>query len=374
MTTPLSSDPVTARVGSGKAQYPTPPSLLDASHYTDPDQYQRELTSIFHQVWMPVCPASDLLEARDYVVWDGVGQSVVIARLDDGGLVAWHNVCQHRGARLVEESGRCPLASFKCPWHGCAYDLEGRVQHVPLREAFDESELQGLRAPQVRVEEWNGFVWLTFHDGTALIDYLGELGDDLGGYHLEDWEWRYRDSWTIQANWKTVIDAFNETWHVPFTHKNSVRGGLLWRDAAIKLMEPHSMMAIPVRKYLDQMAEGEDHRRHMLCHYLAFPNTIFNCFPTHVQAFSAWPLGPRETRLVAFGIVNRTPEGWTDEDWHARTDRDWEHFKGVVAEDEGVLRNAGRVYDSLGFKRQMFNAAEGRLTSFHEQVNLRAEA
>ena len=210
-----------ARVGSGGRQYPTPPSLLDARHYTDPEQYQRELTAIFHQDWMPVCPVADLGEARQYVVWDGAGQSVVIARLDDGTLSAWHNVCQHRGARLVQETGRCPLASFKCPWHGFAYDLEGRVQHVPLREAFDEKELDGLRAPQVRVEEWSGFVWLTFGDSTSLLEHLGELADDLGGYGLGEWEWRYRESWTIHANWKTVIDAFNETWHVPFTHKNT---------------------------------------------------------------------------------------------------------------------------------------------------------
>jgi phenylpropionate dioxygenase-like ring-hydroxylating dioxygenase large terminal subunit len=206
-------------------------------------------------------------------------------------------------------------------------------------------------------------------DPVSLREHMGQLYDDLGGYELGRWEFRYRQTWTIHANWKTVLDAFNETWHVPFTHKNTVRGGLLWRDAAIKLMKPHSMMAIPVRKYGSRPDPDGDHRTSFLCHYLAFPNTIFNCFPTHVQAFSSWPAGPRETVLTAYGFLNRPPEGTTVEDWHARGDRDWKHFVSVVAEDEEVLGNAGRVYDSLGFVRNMFNSAEGRITAFHEVVN-----
>lgn len=370
MASTSSADSISSRVGTGAEQYPTGPSLLPAGHYTDPEQYARELTRIFHRSWLPACPVADLAQPGDHVVWDRFGQSVVIVRLDDGTLAAWHNVCQHRGARLVQGSGRCPTGSFKCPWHGFAYGLDGRVTHVPLREAFDEAELDGLRAPSVAVEAWSGLVWISLaRDPEPLREHLGELGEDLGGYELGEWEFRYRAEWRIEANWKTVLDAFNETWHVPFTHKNTVRGGLLWRDAAIKLMPPHSMMAIPVRKYGEHPDPDGDHRETMLCHYLAFPNTIFNCFPTHVQAFSSWPVGPRETVLTAYGFLAAPPEGTSLERWHERGDRDWRHFCSVVAEDEEVLGDAGRVYDSLGFTRNMFNAAEGRITAFHAVVN-----
>lgn len=369
------TDLIAARVGSGDAQYPIAPSLLDASYYRDPDQFQRELSAIFHTAWLPACRVADVTQPRDYVVWDRFGQSVVIARTDEGGLTAWHNVCQHRGAKLVHDSGHCSTASFKCPWHGFAYDLEGKVTHAPLAKAFDAAELDGLRAPQVHVREWSGLVWLTLDpDPRPLEDYLGELLGELGGYAFDRWEFRYRDRWRIEANWKTVIDAFNETWHVPFTHKNTVRGGLLWRDAALRIMDPHSMMAIPVRRYLDVTRPDQDHRQHMLCHYLAFPNTIFNAFPTHVQIFSAWPDGPRATVLSAYGALAPRPDDITEDAYHERGDKGWESFRQVVLEDVGVLEDAGRVYDSLGFKRQMFNAAEGRLTAFHAAVNVRARS
>src|ERR1700728_696652 len=141
-------------------QYPLAPSTLEARNYRDPEQFERELERIFFHSWLPVFPSADLPNPRDYIVWDRLRQSVVIARQDDGTLAAWHNVCQHRGARLLEKSGHCKTAKILCPWHGFTYNLAGKVTGVPLRESFDPRELKELRAPAVRTAEWSGFVWL----------------------------------------------------------------------------------------------------------------------------------------------------------------------------------------------------------------------
>ncbi len=348
------------------------PSVLDARHYTDPAQYERELTRIFHRSWLVACPSSDLASPRQNVVWEQFGQSVVVVRLDDGTLAAWHNVCQHRGARLVDASGTCETGTFKCPWHGFSYDLEGRVANVPLRGSFDERELAGLRAPSVAVTEWAGLVWIALTDDVPpLHEYLGEIKGELDGYGLDEFRTVYRAQWNIGANWKTVIDGFNETWHVPFTHKDSLAGMVQWRDAAFTILEPHSMMTIPYkrRKNASEQNGSTDHRKTMICHYLAFPNTIFSCFPTHLQMFTSWPAGPRETVFTASHVMGPTPKGMTDDEWAQRGQRDWEHFLTVAAEDVEVLTAAGKVYESLGFRRNMFNRAEARLTAFHATVN-----
>jgi phenylpropionate dioxygenase-like ring-hydroxylating dioxygenase large terminal subunit len=350
------------------------PSTVDARHYTDVGQYQREIERIFHRAWLVVCPSSDLDSPRRYVVWDRFGQSVVVVRLDDGTLAAWHNVCQHRGARLVGDAGVCSTGTFRCPWHGFGYDLEGRVENVPLRESFDERELTGLRTPNASVAEWAGHVWLTLaDDAEPLEDYLGEIKTELDGYGLDRYRTVYRARWDIGANWKTVIDGFNETWHVPFTHKNSLGGMVQWRGADFRIFDPHSMMTIPYKRSSRTVDENGDHRKTMLCHYLAFPNTIFSCFPTHLQMFTAWPAGPRDTVFTASHVMGPTPEGMSDEEWARRGRRDWEHFLTVAGEDIEVLTAAGRVYDSLGFRRNMFNAAEARLTAFHDMVNRLAD-
>ncbi|WP_433518215.1 aromatic ring-hydroxylating oxygenase subunit alpha [Nonomuraea sp. CA-143628] len=350
-------------------QYPLPPSLLDKSVYTDPDRYQREITEIFHHAWFPVHPSSDVAHPRDYVVWDQIGQSVVITRLPDGTVSAWHNVCQHRGARLVDGSGNCGNARFTCPWHGFVYGLDGTLGSVPLRDSFDAAELAGLRAPAVRGEEWGGWIWLCFSDDVPpLREYLGRIGDELAGYGLEGFTTRFRKSVALKANWKIVVDAFNETWHVPFTHKDTLAGLVMWRDAVLKITPPHTWMTLPIRGFTDKAVHNGDHRTSHLCHYLAFPNTIFSCFPTHLQMWSAWPISVGETLLSAYEVVGPPPNGMAAEKWERHNQRDWDQFLEVLEEDSKVINDFAGVIGSLGFTRNMFNTAESRLTAFHEEI------
>jgi phenylpropionate dioxygenase-like ring-hydroxylating dioxygenase large terminal subunit len=353
-------------------QYPLEPHLLDARQYNDPDQYRREIEQIFFRSWFPVCPSADIAAARDYFVWDRLEQSVVIVRQDDQTLRAWHNVCQHRGARLLESSGSCPRGRFTCPWHGFAYDLAGEVTTVPLRDSFAPEQLEGLHAPGVRVEEWSGFVWLAFdQDLPDLRTYLGVIGQELDGYGLDGFTTKFRQSIELGANWKLVVDAFNETWHVPFTHKDTLTGIIMWRDAILHIESPHSWMTLPVRGFTEKRAGESDHRKSHVCHYLAFPNTIFSCFPTHLQMWSVWPLSPTRSVLQAWGVVGPTPAGMEEQKWLRQNDRDWKQFLAVTTEDSGVINGFGTVSRSLGFTRNMFNTAESRLTAFHSEVSAR---
>lgn len=367
-TAPSPNDP-----DARTTQYPIGPSLLEASNYTDPQQFEREMARILLRSWFPAFPSQDLAAPRDYVVWDRLRQSVVIARQDEGSIAAWHNVCQHRGARLLGESGHCKLGKIVCPWHGFTHNLAGVVTGVPLRESFDEKELKGLRTPRVRAVEWSGFVWLCFSDeAPELREYLGDLWSELSWYKMEQFHTRFRSTLILGANWKLVVDAFNETWHVPFTHRRTLESMMEWRDARLRITPPHSWMTLPVRGFTDRHGSDVDHRRANVCHYLAFPNTIFSCFPTHMQMWSVWPISLNETLFTAWGVVGPAPAGVSEEKWTRQNERDWNHFMNVAAEDTAVINAWGTVAGSLGFRRSMFNTAEGRLTAFHQEVQRRA--
>jgi choline monooxygenase len=356
----------------GTMQYPLPPSVVDAATYTDPVRYQRELEQVFYKSWVPACPSQDIGAARDYVLFEEMGQSVVVARGDDGVVLAWHNVCQHRGARIVEASGNCASGRFTCPWHGFQYDLTGKVRFTPMRSEFDAALLDGLRAVPVRATEFAGFVWICLSRETAdLKSYLGEIGTELDWFGLEKFETRFRFDLTLNANWKLVVDAFNETWHVPFTHHATLSSIVEWGKAHLRICDPHSWMTIPVKGLTDRAEPGADHRAAHITHYLAFPNTIFSCFPTHLQTWNIWPVSPTQTHFTAWGMVGPCPEGTSEEKWARQNERDWQHFVDVSSEDAGVIDGWGKVAHSLGQQRYMFNTAEGRLTAFHREIAAR---
>jgi choline monooxygenase len=354
-------------------QYPVPPSVLAADHYRDPQQYDRELTRVFGDSWLRACPSDHLAQPRDYEVWDRLGQSIVLVRGEDGGVHAWHNVCQHRGARLVSAGGHCGKGIFKCPWHGFAYGLDGKVEAVPLRDTFDPDEIDGLRTPAVHVAEWGGWIWLHLgNDPKPLDDYLGEVGKELNWYGLQDWEIPHRTTQVIRGNWKIVMDAFLETWHVPFTHKDTLARHVRWRDAALHMPRPHSWMTIPVKGLTDRKGDDAVHQAAMICHYLTFPNTIYSCFPTHLQSWTVWPLSINESVVELVHMAGPAPEGMNQESWAKRMEASWNQFLAVLEEDVEVIDDTAAVINSPGYQRNIFSRAEGRLTVFHDEVNQRA--
>lgn len=353
-------------------QYPLPPTHQRSRTYVDPVRYQEELEEVFWKSWLRAVPLSDLSQPADYAIWEELGQSVVIVRQEDGSIAAWHNVCQHRGARLVEKSGHCEKARFVCPWHGFTYDLEGKLRFAPMKKAFEADRIEGLRTPPVRVESYAGFAWLCMSDQVPpLKEYLADIGQELDWFGLEKFDVKFRFDVILNANWKVVVDAFNETWHVPYTHQETLSDIVQWGKAQLRICNPHSWMTIPVKGLTDKMPEHADHREAHITHYLAFPNTIYSNFPTHLQTWSIWPDGVDKTHFVAYGMVGPTPDGMNPEKWALRNQRDWEHFEAVSLEDIGVINGWGSVARSLGQRDYLFNTAEGRLSAFHQEIERR---
>ena len=157
-----------------REQYPLPPAQLDGRVYTDPTLYAAERKRIFLESWFPACPQSDIPNPGDYTTWERLDQSVIIIRQEDGTISAWHNVCLHRGAKLVAGSGSAKGGLITCPWHGFSYSTAGELSRIPLADTFDSSAIANRRCQAVRMESWGGYCWLTFSDSQKpLTQYLG---------------------------------------------------------------------------------------------------------------------------------------------------------------------------------------------------------
>jgi phenylpropionate dioxygenase-like ring-hydroxylating dioxygenase large terminal subunit len=186
--------------------------------YYSRDYLEREYARLWPRVWQMACRVEELAAVGDYVTYDIGNESVIILRSAPDRLQAFHNVCLHRGRRLLDGSG-C-VKSVACKFHGWSWDLDGNNRHVKEREdwcgALDNDD---LRLGQVRFDTWGGFVFLTFDpDAEPLLDYLGEAAEVLTPFELDQMRFRWRKWLVMPANWKIALEAFNEGYHVAVTH------------------------------------------------------------------------------------------------------------------------------------------------------------
>jgi phenylpropionate dioxygenase-like ring-hydroxylating dioxygenase large terminal subunit len=196
-----------------------------------PSFYELERDAIFKTTWLNVGRVEQLPKRGSFFTkeLDAAKTSVIIVRNAEGALKGYHNICRHRGNKLVwddfpreETSGVC--RQFTCKYHGWRYDLDGKLTFVQQESEFFALDKDKFGLAPITVDEWNGFVFVTFaKDPQPLKDYLGKFGDGLDGYpfHLMTQKHTYRAE--IGSNWKLFIDAFMEFYHAPVLHaKQSV--------------------------------------------------------------------------------------------------------------------------------------------------------
>ena len=347
--------------------------VVAADVYRDPARLALERDRLFRRVWHVAGRVEQIPEPGDYLLWERVGQSVVISRKADGGLAAFHNVCRHRGARIVRESGHCADGRFTCPFHAFVYDAEGRVVHVPERTTFDAGKLEGLRAEPVAVETFGGFLWVHLDPDAAdpLSDYLGELDAELAWYGMGEWRYVGGSTYHAEANWKDVLEGFLEAWHTPTVHARSTRGGFDVPRSTFASFPPHSMMVVPLTALdIDAAPSPVEHRQYADCQYLLFPNSFLNMFPDSGYLITVYPTDERHAICQAYVVARKNPpEGVAQEKWDRGVQTSIDLMDRIMSEDLAIAAEIGRNRDSFGYRENLYNTLECRLTAFHEQLD-----
>lgn len=218
-------------------------ALIPKERYTSPDYMRREWERMWTKVWLMACREDDIPEPGRYCVTEIGTESILIVRQPEGGIRAFHNVCQHRGNRIMTR-GLGSAESFRCAYHHWEYELDGSYRRIPDSETFLQgTPCQGL--PEVPCGTWGGFVWFSLDpNAPPLAEYLDPIPAHLDPYHFERMVMT-RD-WTVEwdCNWKASVDAFNESYHVQGIHPE-----LLYYlddyDVQIDVYGRHSRYLIP---------------------------------------------------------------------------------------------------------------------------------
>ncbi len=354
-----------ARFGEGVKLVPEiGPSTLDADVYRDPARYELERTRSSTAAGRSSAGPSRSRTPVTTTCGAGHGESIVITRRPDGGLAGFHNVCMHRGSRIVAESGS-GARRFNCRFHDWAYDIEGNVVGVPDREDFDPKALDGLCAPSLDLDEWGGWVWAVLAGpGVAgpLLDWIGpEIAADLGAYRMEDMKLVEKLTWEVDVNWKVVVDAFNEFYHAAALHHIPAQDVKDGRNATMDVFGRNGMMVVPLKGVLEELTKSLDHQSLAICHYTLFPTSVFNNNPEHLQLFRSVPLSVGRTRFETWELQYDSD----DVEYQERTKRHWEHLKIVVSEDVDEWTNMAAVKNSTYYTQNIYSDHECKITHFH---------
>lgn len=194
-----------------------PAHSLSQEFYLDEEIYRRDLDCIFMTEWLYVCHLSQVAEAGDCYTYEIADESVVVVRDENLQLHAFANVCRHRGSRICQ-TGQSNSKRLVCPYHAWTYALNGQLLNArQMHESFDRSAF-GLKALQL--EEFCGFIFISFSDNPSSFELLKTgLHDSLKVFDLANTKVAYHDVHPIHANWKLVLENFNECYHCGPAHK-----------------------------------------------------------------------------------------------------------------------------------------------------------
>lgn len=194
------------------------PVVIGTEAYTCPDYAKAEAEKLWSKVWQVACREEEIEKVGDYVTYDILDESLIIVRVAEDRIAAYHNQCRHRGRRLTEGCGS--TKRFTCPFHAWSWNIEGKNIGITRGDAWGEamgSEDVPLKTAQV--DTWGGWVFINMDpDAEPLHDYLGKVVDMLDPYEFQNMRYRWRQWLHFPCNWKVAIEAFNEGYHVAGTH------------------------------------------------------------------------------------------------------------------------------------------------------------
>ena len=192
--------------------------VVPRARYTSAEFAALEFERLWTRVWQVACREEEIAEVGDFYEYLIGDQSILVVRSDPDVVGAYYNTCLHRGTRLAEGSGHFDNECIRCRYHAWRYDLRGKLVEVVDPEEFAPMP-PDLCLGQVRVERWGGFVWVCLDPAEPpLLEYLDPLPSMLAPYHLDRMRMRSYLATVLPANWKVVVDAFNEGYHVQGTH------------------------------------------------------------------------------------------------------------------------------------------------------------
>ncbi|HEY7566363.1 MAG TPA: aromatic ring-hydroxylating dioxygenase subunit alpha [Gemmatimonadaceae bacterium] len=315
---------------------------LPQRYYVSPETLNAEWTKIFGEHWLCVGRAAQLAQPGAFLVANVGAESVIIVRDRQGVLHAHFNVCRHRGTRLCNDASGQLSETIQCPYHAWTYALDGSLLRAPTMqdvEGFDRAQHSLVASG---VAEWEGFVLVNLaREPEPFETAFAPVIRRFARYNLEAITTIRRIEYDVKANWKLVLQNYNECLHCPTIHpmlakvlpytsgaNDLIEGSFL--GGYMEIAQPNESATVSGRVCGPLVGDLSGDDLHRAYYYSLFPNMMLSMHPDYVVSYMVWPTGPTETHIVSDWLFHPNAVAHPDFDprgaiefWDVTNRQDW---------------------------------------------------
>ena len=347
---------------------------LPADCFVSDDLFEREAETVFGSNWIAVGSIHDFekLETKkeSFRKIDFGSNSAVLIRHVEGSFAAFHNVCRHRGTRLVTEAaGELKNGCITCPYHAWSYDRCGKLIGAPNMTEVKDFDRSGFGLSPIAVEVWADLVFMNFGDPESRFDdALSPLLDRMENWQLDRVRIKKTLSYDVQANWKLIFQNYSECYHCPTVHPD-LNQQTPYKSATNDL-EEGPILGGPMQlangyetvssdgKSVGPFLDGLDaEQRRSIYYYTIFPNLFVSAHPDYVMIHRLSPIGFNRTEVNCHFLAGEVSTADS-------LSRAWKMWDGVNRQDWRVCELTQLGAQSPAFQPGPYSNLETMLMAF----------
>ena len=312
---------------------------LDRKYYTDKNIFDLELKNIFYKNWLCVGRSNEVSKKGDFIKYDLGNESIIIVRGDNNILHGLFNVCRHRGTRICNEKKGGFSNTIQCKYHGWTYNLEGSLVGAPNMDEVENFDKNNYPLHKVAIKEWEGFIYVCLSDKTeSFDDFFKPLKNKFNEWQLPQLQTIKKTDYIINANWKLVIQNYNECYHCPTIHpelakihnftsgKNDLYEGpflggfMILNEDKKSITKSGNLSSKPISRVTKK-------NLNRVYYYTFFPNMLISLHPDYVMYHTIVPLSPNQCKVTCSWLFleqnNKTNYLDAIEFWDKTNKQDW---------------------------------------------------